>query len=95
MCDDLRRIGRVDHRVDPPPGSRADALSPEQRRVVELLLGGATVAQAAVALHLSGANRGEAPRGCPGGTRGVLDLGGAGDRSTGRRPAEADSRDTG
>jgi DNA-binding NarL/FixJ family response regulator len=50
LCDDLRRLGELDHRVEPPA---APALPPEERNLLALLLGGATLGQAARELHLS------------------------------------------
>jgi DNA-binding NarL/FixJ family response regulator len=50
LCDDLRRLGRLDHRVGSPAPSR---LAPEEQAVLALLLGGATLGQAAQALHIS------------------------------------------
>jgi DNA-binding CsgD family transcriptional regulator len=50
LCDDLRRIGDVDHRIGP---SSRPVLSAEQRALLGQLLGGATLGQAARALHLS------------------------------------------
>lgn len=50
LCDDLRRIGEVDHRI----GASSDTpLSAESRALVELLLAGATVGEAARKLHIS------------------------------------------
>lgn len=50
LCDDLRRLGSLDHRigVDVRPG-----LAEEERSLLALLLGGATLGQAAQALHIS------------------------------------------
>jgi DNA-binding CsgD family transcriptional regulator len=50
LCDDLRRIAEVDHRVGP---ARRPVLSAEQRALLARLLGGATLGQAARELHLS------------------------------------------
>ena len=50
LCDDLRRIGELDHRVGPPSGP---VLSKEQRALLELLLSGAALGEAARALHIS------------------------------------------
>lgn len=50
LCDDLRRLGEVDHRlgeVAPP------VLTQEQRALLAELLGGATLGDAARRLHLS------------------------------------------
>jgi DNA-binding CsgD family transcriptional regulator len=50
LCDDLRRLGDVDHRVGP---ALAPVLSAEQRALLAHLLAGATLGQAARTLHLS------------------------------------------
>jgi DNA-binding NarL/FixJ family response regulator len=50
LCDDLRRLGRLDHRVDPDP---VTPLSPDERALLAQLVGGASLGQAARALHLS------------------------------------------
>src|SRR5690606_24936126 len=50
MCDDLRHLGSLDHRPDP----HAVLLDDEQRAVLDALLTGASLAEAAAALHLSG-----------------------------------------
>jgi DNA-binding NarL/FixJ family response regulator len=50
LCDDLRRLGDLDHRVAPAPGTELDD---EQRALLALLIGGATLGEAAQALHLS------------------------------------------
>jgi DNA-binding CsgD family transcriptional regulator len=54
LCDDLRRIGDVDHRIGrsavPAPGA---ALSGEQRALLAHLLAGATLGDAARSLHIS------------------------------------------
>jgi DNA-binding NarL/FixJ family response regulator len=50
LCDDLRRIADVDHRIGP---AARPALSAEQRALVAHLLAGATLGQAARELHLS------------------------------------------
>ena len=50
LCDDLRRLGLLDHRVDV---DGAASLGPEERAVIELLLSGASLAEAARALHCS------------------------------------------
>lgn len=50
LCDDLRRFGRLDHRVGEDP---AAALSAEERGVLEMLARGLTLGQAANRLHLS------------------------------------------
>ncbi len=49
LCDDLRRLGEVEHRIGPPPSG----LDADQRSLLALLLGGATLGQAARELHLS------------------------------------------
>jgi hypothetical protein len=50
LCDDLRHLGPLDHRVGADPGSR---LGPEDRGMLELLAEGMTLGQAASRLHLS------------------------------------------
>jgi DNA-binding CsgD family transcriptional regulator len=50
LCDDLRRLGDLDHRVGPSP---TPGLSAEQRALLAHLLAGATLGQAARTLHLS------------------------------------------
>ena len=50
LCDDLRRLGSVDHRIDYATPVDLDG---EQRALLSLLLGGASLARAASALHLS------------------------------------------
>lgn len=50
LCDDLRRLGTVDHRVS---DAAAPALSDEERTLLRLLLRGASLGEAAAALHLS------------------------------------------
>jgi hypothetical protein len=50
FCDDLRRVGTLDHRVGEDAGA---ALSADDRRLLELLAGGLTLGQAATRLHLS------------------------------------------
>jgi hypothetical protein len=50
FCDDLRRIGVLDHRVGDDPGT---ALGVEDRRLLELLAGGRTLGQAATRLDQS------------------------------------------
>lgn len=51
LCDDLRRLGEVDHRL---VGSGATPLvTPDERALLELLLGGATIGEAARRLHIS------------------------------------------
>lgn len=51
LCDDLRRIGRVDHRLG-EAGPRA-ALTREERTIVDLLLEGRSLAEAARQLNLA------------------------------------------
>lgn len=51
LCDDLRRLGTVEHRVEPLPAG--PALSPDERALLAALLGGASLGGAASALHLS------------------------------------------
>jgi DNA-binding CsgD family transcriptional regulator len=50
LCDDLRRLGDLDHRVGP---SARPVLSVEERALLAQLLAGATLGQAARTLHLS------------------------------------------
>lgn len=50
LCDDLRRIGELDHRVGSPSGP---ALSREERALLALLLSGAALGEAARTLHIS------------------------------------------
>jgi DNA-binding CsgD family transcriptional regulator len=50
LCDDLQRLGRLEHRLSPP--SRPP-LPPAELDLLALLMGGATLGQAARALHLS------------------------------------------
>jgi DNA-binding NarL/FixJ family response regulator len=50
MCDDLRRIGSLEHRVE---ASAGPALSDEERELVERLLAGQSLGQASNAMHLS------------------------------------------
>jgi DNA-binding CsgD family transcriptional regulator len=50
LCDDLRRLGEVDHRVG---GPAAPTLTGEQRDLLARLLAGATLGDAARALHIS------------------------------------------
>jgi DNA-binding CsgD family transcriptional regulator len=47
LLDDLRRLGEVDHRIGAP------ALGGDERQLLALLLGGATLGQAARQLHIS------------------------------------------
>ncbi|MGH8861231.1 MAG: hypothetical protein ACRDVG_08365 [Jatrophihabitantaceae bacterium] len=50
LCDDLRRLGCLDHRVDPEP---AAVLGADERELLARLAGGASLGEAARALHLS------------------------------------------
>jgi DNA-binding CsgD family transcriptional regulator len=50
LCDDLRRLGDVDHRVEP---TQAPELSGEQGALLARLLAGDTLGEAARALHIS------------------------------------------
>lgn len=50
LCDDLRRLGTVDHRVG---GSGRPRMGADERALLELLLGGATMGEAARRLHIS------------------------------------------
>jgi DNA-binding CsgD family transcriptional regulator len=52
LCDDLRRLGPVDHRLGGEDTS-PPALSDEQRELLRLLLAGHTLGQAAGLLHIS------------------------------------------
>jgi DNA-binding CsgD family transcriptional regulator len=53
LCDDLRRLGELDHRVG-GGGSPAPAiLSGDERALLAQLIGGASLGEAARALHLS------------------------------------------
>lgn len=51
LCDDLRRLGRVDHRTASTP--RAHRLTAEERALVDLLLEGSTLGQAARRMNMS------------------------------------------
>lgn len=51
LCDDLRRLGAVDHRVEAMPAG--PELSADERALLAALLDGASLGEAAVALHLS------------------------------------------
>jgi DNA-binding NarL/FixJ family response regulator len=51
LCDDLRRLGPLDHRVG--EATRAAALTSEERSLVDLLLEGTTLGEAARRLGLS------------------------------------------
>jgi DNA-binding NarL/FixJ family response regulator len=50
LCDDLRRLGQLDHRVEPVV---AISLSEDERALMAKLAGGATLGEAAKALHMS------------------------------------------
>lgn len=50
LCDDLRRLGRLEHQVEPVV---TVSLGTEERALLALLVGGATLGEAAKALHLS------------------------------------------
>jgi DNA-binding CsgD family transcriptional regulator len=50
LVDDLRRLGTVEHLVG---DADADGLTGDERRLLGLLLGGATLGQAARQLHIS------------------------------------------
>jgi DNA-binding CsgD family transcriptional regulator len=50
LCDDLRRLGDLDHRVGGPDGP---ALTEEEHSLLALLLGGATLGRCARELHIS------------------------------------------
>jgi DNA-binding NarL/FixJ family response regulator len=52
LCDDLRRLGTVEHRVE-PARRPALTLSADERALLAALLGGASLGEAAAALHLS------------------------------------------
>ncbi|MDT4942095.1 MAG: hypothetical protein QOJ34_2184, partial [Pseudonocardiales bacterium] len=49
LCDDLRRLGELDHRV----GADRPVLSAEERALIAELLAGAALGEAARTLHLS------------------------------------------
>jgi DNA-binding CsgD family transcriptional regulator len=52
LCDDLRRLGELDHRI----GERSDAgpeLSADERALLAQLIAGRSLGEAARALHLS------------------------------------------
>jgi DNA-binding NarL/FixJ family response regulator len=51
LCDDLRRLGRVDHRVD--DGSSRQRLTRQEQALVDLLLDGMTLGAAARELGLA------------------------------------------
>lgn len=50
LCDDLRRLGDLDHRIGQP---ECPALSQEQQALLALLLSGASLGAAARRLHIS------------------------------------------
>jgi len=50
LCDDLRRLGQLDHRVEP---ASAPIISAAERALLAQLVGGATLGEAAKALHVS------------------------------------------
>jgi hypothetical protein len=50
LCDDLRRLGRLEHRV---AGKGPWTLDHEQRRLLDLLASGRSLGSAATELHLS------------------------------------------
>ncbi|HET6850275.1 MAG TPA: hypothetical protein VFH74_15555 [Gaiellales bacterium] len=50
LCDDLRHLGRLDHRIGE---EEVLELPEDHRQLLALLLGGATLGQAAQALHIS------------------------------------------
>ena len=52
LCDDLRRLGTLDHRLG-DAAEQDSTLGPAERAVLERLLAGDTLGQAAAALHLS------------------------------------------
>lgn len=51
LCEDLRRLGRLDHRL--PGGSPAVDFDATERALLDLLLDGASVTTAADRLHIS------------------------------------------
>lgn len=53
LCDDLRRLGTVEHRVEPRAGRPTPTLSSDEQALLAALLGGASLGEAAAALHLS------------------------------------------
>jgi DNA-binding CsgD family transcriptional regulator len=55
LCDDLRRLGQLDHRVDAvtADGASVAGLGPEERALLAHLIAGASLGEAAKALHLS------------------------------------------
>ena len=52
LCEDLRRLGVLDHRLAPEQPARP-TLTPAERALVERLLAGDSLGEAAMALHLS------------------------------------------
>jgi DNA-binding NarL/FixJ family response regulator len=52
LCDDLRRLGPLDHRIGDAAPVEPD-LGPDERALLARLVGGATLGEAAKALHLS------------------------------------------
>ncbi len=52
LCDDLRRLGKLDHRVGDQARSAAE-LGHTERALLERLLAGDSLGEAAAALHLS------------------------------------------
>jgi DNA-binding NarL/FixJ family response regulator len=53
LCDDLRRLGELDHRVGDGARPSAPALSGDERELLAQLMGGASLGEAARRLHLS------------------------------------------
>lgn len=51
LCDDLRRVGTLEHRVGPATG--LPRLSNEQLQLLRCLLAGSSLGQAAAELHIS------------------------------------------
>lgn len=51
LCDDLRRLGRLDHRTG--PASPGPTLGPAEQALLAQLVDGATLGAAARALHIS------------------------------------------
>jgi DNA-binding CsgD family transcriptional regulator len=51
LCDDLRRLGELDHRVEPP--EPAVELTGDERALLQHLVSGASLGAAAKALHVS------------------------------------------
>ena len=52
LCEDLRRLGTLDHQVG-APATQSHGLGDTERALLELLLGGDSLGEAANALHLS------------------------------------------